>query len=544
MRYTFDRFCLDTDRYELRRDGTPIHIEPQVIELLKLLLESGGRMVSKDEMIEKIWRGRIVSEAAISSRIKAARQALDDDGQAQRYIRTVHRKGFRFVAAVSRTGVDVGQPPIGQEAGQTVPQPPTAAPDVNPSPGEGRASRPTVAVLPFGNLSPDPEQEYFSDGVTADVISRLSKHRWINVIARNTTFSFKGRAMDVRELGALLQADYVVEGSVQRSGNRIRVGVELVDSRSGHSRWSERYDRELEDIFALQDEITETIAARLEPEIGFAERNKVIRMRAPDLQAWDCFHLGIFHFFRFTGPDNVEAQRLLRRSQELDPLLGDAFAWWAYAVVLGMVYWDTPPTPALLDDALGACDRALAMDRGNATFHALRARVLLARQEYEEAIAGSRAAIELNPSFAAAHCGLGDSLAYEKRYDEAFKCFDKAIALSPNDPQAWAFYSYGALAMIFKGDYATALLWTDKATSIPNCQYWAQAHRVVALAYLGRLDDAKTAVERLLREVPRFCLRFAREKLFYLREQEQVDCYLEGLRRAGVPEGCSGHSYV
>jgi TolB-like protein len=540
MRYSFDAFSLDTDRFELSREGTPIHLEPQVLELLVLLVENCDRMVSKDEIIDKVWRGRVVSEAAVSSRIKAARQALDDDGRAQRCIRTVHRKGFRFVAEVRSSGApdaaaeqpgEVLPTSIESDAGTLAPPSAAAA-----APGAGHAARPAVAVLPFSNLSAEPDQEYFSDGVTDDLMARLSKHRWIDVIARNTSFGYKGKAVDVREIGTTLGVDYVVGGSVRRAGNRVRVGVQLVDTRNGHSKWAEHYDRELADIFRVQDEITEMIAARLEPEIGSAERNKLVQSRPPDLQAWDCYHLGIHHFYKFTGPDNVEAQRLLRRSQELDPLLGEAFAWWAYAVILGMIYWDTPPTAELLDDALAACDEALAIDGQNATFHALRARVLLARREYDQAIVENQAAIALNPSFAAAHCGLGDSLTYEKRYEEAMHCFDRAVALSPNDPQLWAFYSYGALAMIFKGEYATALQWTDKAASIANCQYWTRAHRVVALAHLERLDDARRTGEQLLREMPRFSCRFAREKLFYLREQDQVECYLEGLRLAGIPQ--------
>ena len=529
MRYTFDEFSLDSDRFELARNGQAVHIEPQVVELLLLLIENSGRMVSKDEIIDKIWHGRIVSEAAVSSRIKTARQALGDDGQQQRYIRTIHKKGFRFVGDVAEPdGKAAAQAPSASSAAPSAEAPARA--------DEGHARRPAVAVLPFNNLSPDPEQEYFSDGISADVIARLSKHRWIDVIARNTSFGYKGQSVDVREVGTALGVDYVVEGSVQRAGNRVRISAQLVDARSGHSKWTERYDRELSDIFALQDEITEMIAARLEPEIGFAERNKVIHARTPDLQAWDCYHMGIYHFYKFTGPDNVEAQRLLRQSQQLDPQLGEAFAWWAYAVILGMIYWETPPTAALLDEALAACDRALAIDGHNASFHALRARVLLARREYDQAIVENQAAIDLNPSFAAAHCGLGDSLAYESRYDEALHCFERAIALSPNDPQLWAFYSYGALALIFKGEYATAAEWCDRAANIPNCQYWTHAHRTVALAHLDRPEEASRCAASLRREVPHFSCRFAREKLFYLRNPEQVERYIDGLRSAGIPE--------
>lgn len=529
MLFLFDNFSLDTDRFELRRGEKLIRAEPQVVELLAHLVANNHRLVTRDEIVEKIWLGRVVSEAAISSRIKAARHALDDDGIAQRYIRTVHRKGFRFVgemrhgSGTSRVETLTPEALVGSDG-----------PSLH-------GARPSVIVLPFINLSSDLEQEYLSDGITADVIARLSKYRWIDVIARNTSFGYKGKAMDVRELGALLQVDYVVEGSVQRVGSRIRIGVQLIDAHTGHSKWSDRNDRELADIFVLQDEITEIMAARIEPEIGVAERNRVHlmhppRANAPDLKAWESYHLGVFHFFRFTGPDNVEAQRLLRHSQELDPQFGEPFAWWAYATILGMVYWDTSPTQDLLDEALKACDRALEIDGQDATFHALRARVLLARQEYDQAITANEMAISLNPSLAAAHCGLGDSLTYETRYDEAVRSFDKAIALSPNDPQIWAFYSYGALSMIFSGQYEKALQWAEKAASIPNHQYWTLAHRAVALACLGRIDEAQAAADRLLHKLPRFCRNFAREKLFFLREPDQVELYLEALRLAGIPE--------
>lgn len=535
MRYQFDDFELDTDRFELSRGGVALATEPQVIELLVMLVQNRHRMLTKEEINESVWRGRIVSDSALSSRIKIARKLLEDDGRTQRYIRTVHKKGFRFIAPVQELSEAED---VNATLGPSVAEPPEAEPDSTGAPREPvtHSAKPAVAVLPFTNLTNDPGQEYFSDGITTDIISNLSKHRWLDVVARNTSFGFKGQATNLQVLGQTLGVDYVVEGSVQRAGDRVRVNVHLTDCHSGHTQWADRYNRQIADIFELQDDITETIAARLEPEIGYAERNKVVHNRPANLQAWDCYHLGVYHFYRFTGPDNIEAQRLLRQSQKLDPYFGEAFAWWAYAVILGMVYWDTKPTQALLDEALSACDQALSLMPSNATFHALRARVLLARREYRSAISENRKAIELNPTFAAAYCGLGDSLAYETRYDEALKNFRKSVALSPNDPQMWAFLTYGALAMIFRGDYEIALEWLDRAATIPNCQYWTSAHRAVALAYLNRTSAAHDATARLLLELPGFSVAFAREKLFYLKEQAQIDCYLEGLRRAGVPE--------
>jgi TolB-like protein len=327
MIYRFAAFELDIERFELRKGGVPVAVEPQVFALLALLVTNRERMVSKDEIHERIWSGRIVSEAALSSRIRSVRQAIGDAGDAQRLIRTVHGKGFRFVGHVIDS---TGAPTSPEQPKPTLPENATADPN---------RMRPVVAVLPFASLSDDPEQEYFSNAITTDIIANLSKHRWLDMIARNRTLGYKGKPVDIAQLARDLDIMYVVEGSVRRSGNRIRVTAQLHDAYTGINLWSDRYDRRLEDVFAVQDEITAMIAARLEPEIGLAERQKVLRADSRDLRAWDCYHLGVAHFFRFTTEGNREAQRLLQQSRELDPNFGEAHAWWAYAVVLGMVYW-------------------------------------------------------------------------------------------------------------------------------------------------------------------------------------------------------------
>ena len=345
------------------------------------------------------------SEAALSSRIKSLRHLLGDTKK-QQYIHTIHKRGFLYVANVTPIGAT-------DSAEQTNPASPATTNHTTTPVVKSNVKKPIVAVLPFTNLSGDSEQEYFVDAITTDLITRLSKHRWLQVIARNTMLGYKGKTLDVRQLANMLGAIYVIDGSVQRAGNRIRVAANLIEAKTSHQIWTDRYDRELDDIFDLQDEITETIAVRIEPEIGFAERNRVVYIRPGNLQAWDAYHLGIYHFFKFTGDDNLEAQNLLKQSQELDPDFGEAYAWWAYAVVFGMVYWDTKPTQELMDQALTACDKALSLDSQNASFHALKARKKVARCEYNRALTENEMALELNPSVAAAHCGLGDSLAYE-----------------------------------------------------------------------------------------------------------------------------------
>ncbi|MGI9422514.1 MAG: adenylate/guanylate cyclase domain-containing protein [Hyphomicrobiaceae bacterium] len=399
------------------------------------------------------------------------------------------------------------------------------------------ACKPCIAVLPFNNMSGDQEQEYFSDGLTEDIITALSKHRWLGVVARNSTFSFKGQSLDVRKFAADLGADYVVEGSVRRARQRIRVTAQLIDTATGNHIWAERYDRKLEDIFDVQDEITETVVGQIEPEIGIMIRQKVERAPRRDLQAWDCYHLGITNFYKFTAEGNREAQRLLQRSRQLDPGFAEAHAWWAYAAILGMVYWDTEPENELLDNALAATREAVAIDNQNALLYMLMGRVQLARREYKSALAESETAVRLNPTLAPAFCGLGDALSYEGRNAEAIAHFEKAVAMSPNHPQLWAFLSYGALNFIFNHEFERALDWAERARDIPNCQYWATAHAAVALTYLDRPVDARKMVANLLSEQPNFSLVFAEHKLFYLKLPEQLELYLRGLEKAGVSPG-------
>ena len=491
-------------------------LEPRAMSLLVHLVEHRDRVVSKTELLDEVWGDRYVSESALTTQIKAIRRAVGDTGREQHVIRTVHGQGYMFVADVE------------PEPGVTTPVPePTVRADAT--------ANPVVAVLPFENQSGDPSRDHVADGLTAEVITGLTKHRWLRVLTSAMSSGYRGRSDAVAELRDQLGVGYVVSGTVRFSGDRLRVTVELTETETGTTRWADRFDRDVDDLFDVLDEITGVIVAHLEPEVGSAERERVARRPRTDLRAWDLYHLGIAHFFRFTAADNLEAQRLLDEARRLDPDFADAHAWWSYAVILGMTYWDTEPTADALDTALEATKVALEHDHHNAVFHMLRGRVHLARRDYGAALVENQLAIELNPTFAAAFCGLGDSLCYEARYDEAIAQFERSIALGSHDPQRWAFLSYGALALIFAGRFEEAVSWAERAEAIPNCQYWTTAHRVVALAHLGRHDEAERARDRLLAACPRFTIRYARAKLFYLKRPEQLDRYLGGLEIAGVP---------
>lgn len=511
---------LDLDRFELRRSGEVVALEPRAMQILIELIDRRHQVVTKTELLDAVWGDRFVSESALTTQIKSLRRAVGDTGREQSVVKTVHGRGYMFIAPVDdecagsdhRTGPLVGGTTTG---------------------GHGQ---PVIGVLPFEMLSADPSRAHVADGLTSDIVTALSKHRWLRVLTRATTSGYRGRPDAVARLRDELAVDYVIEGTVRVDDDRLRVTVSLTDATEGTSRWSDRFDRRIDELFDVLDEVTDVIVAIIEPEVGLAERARIIRQPHAAMQAWDLFHLGIAHFYRFTAQDNVEAQLLLGRARDIDPGFADAHAWWAYAVVLGMTYWETDPDPDVLSEALAATRRALAADDQNAVFHMLRGRVQLARRDYQAALSDNERAIELNPTFAAAFCGLGDSLCYEGRYDEALSQFARSVELGSHDPQRWAFLSYGALALVFAGRYEEAVEWAERATAIPNCQYWALAHKVVALAHLGRRDECAVAVTELVERCPEFGVRYARRKLFYLKRPEQLDLYSSGLTIAGLPD--------
>ena len=269
MILSFDDCEIDLERREFRRAGIAVHVEPQVFDLLVYLAQNGDRVVSKDEIFASVWEGRIVSDSTLTSRINAARKAIGDSGKEQKLIRTVSRKGLRFVG-------DVRTQPDSPEPADVLNSP------LDTTVGPARQAlqlpdRPAIAVLPFINMSGDLEQEYFSDGISEDIITGLSKLRWFFVIARNSTFTYKGKSVHMRQIAEELGVGYVLEGSVRKSGDRVRITAQLNDVSTGSHIWAERYDRDLADVFAVQDEITESIVAAIEPQLYAAENFRARR---------------------------------------------------------------------------------------------------------------------------------------------------------------------------------------------------------------------------------------------------------------------------
>lgn len=504
---SFDPFRFEPATGRLWRGLQELSLTPKAAAVLRALVEHAGELVSKQTLFASAWRGTVVSDDALVACVQELRRALADDSRQPRFIETRHRRGYRFLPRVTQIAN-----------------------------GSDDSSRPTVAVLPFENASNDPGQEYFSDAITQDMITALSKHRSMLVVARAPSFAFRGPTIDVCRVGSELRADYIVAGSVGKQGARVRIRARLVETQSGGYVWAEQYDRELDSIFEVQDEIVATIAARIEPEVGSVERLRATRKSESAWRAWGCFHLGMKHFYQSTAHDNLEAQRFFRRAIQLDAGLAQAYAWLAYAEVLEMVYFDAEPNAERLANAVATARKAVALDERDAMTHFACGRALLASKVYPDAIAELESAVKLNPNLAVVYCGLGDSLAYDGRFGEAIPCFEKAIQLSPHDPQRWACYAYRALAHLLAGEFAPAVEWATQATRVPNCHYWPFAHRVAALGYLQRTAELPTAIAALLRLRPGFSCSFARERLFYIRAAAHLERYVEGLRRAGLEE--------
>jgi TolB-like protein len=288
-------------------------VEPQVFDLLVYLVENRDRVVNKDDLLASVWGGRIVSDSTLTSRINAARKAIGDSGEEQKLIRTIARKGFRFVGEVRNSmAAEPGHAELAEKSHEP-PRPALPLPD-----------RAAIAVLPFTNMTDDPAQDYFSDGISEDIITALSKLRWFFVIARNSSFIYKGKAVHMKQIADELGVGYVVEGSVRKVGGRVRITAQLNDAATGSHIWAERYDRELADVFAVQDEITEAIVAAIEPQL-FAAENFRARRKPPDsMDAWDLVMRALSHYWRVTRQDNLVAQALLEKAIVIDPNYGQA----------------------------------------------------------------------------------------------------------------------------------------------------------------------------------------------------------------------------
>jgi TolB-like protein/Tfp pilus assembly protein PilF len=522
LQFCFGEHVLDTDRRELRRGTDLIALEPQVFDLLVYLVQNRDRVVSKDNLVAAVWGGRIVSESTLTSRINAVRKAVGDSGAQQSLIRTIARKGIRFVSEVHELRASGG-----------------AVTAEQPSATLAVPNRPSIAVLPFTNMSGDIEQEYFVDGVTEEIITALSRVRWFFVIARHSTFAYKNREIDLKQIARELGVRYVLVGSVRRADDRVRVSARLIEGISGNNVWARSYDRALADIFAMQDEITQTLVGAIEPELSRAERERA-RVKARDsLDAWSIYQRGMFHLYRCTREDLAQARELFQHAIAIDPEFGPAYSGLGEAYYYEVVYGFAESNQENRDRAIGPARRAVTLDVEDAGAHCTLGRIRYLRREYPPAISELKMALELNPSLALAHYGLGAALVFSGRAAEAFVHLEAAIRLSPHDPNMGSFLVRIADAKYFAGDYEGAIALALKALGQPNFQWSRYAVLIAALGQLGRLDDAQRYLTEVIHERPDFSIAFVRNTHLF-GAQDIMARYCEGLRKAEVPEAaCS-----
>ena len=523
MQFVFAEHTLDTDRRELRRGAEAVAVEPQVLDLLICLVENRNRVVTKDDLIASVWGGRIVSDATLTSRIYAARKAVGDSGQGQRLIRTVSRKGLRFIGDVQA-------------------QPPSAAPQ--PTAGAGAtdelrgyrplplSERPAIAVLPFDNMSGDPQQDYFTDGISEDIITALSKLRWFFVMARNSSFIYKGKAVNIKQVGQELGANYVVEGSVRKLGDRVRITAQLNDVTTGSHIWAERYDRNLADVFAVQDEITEAIVAAIEPQICAAENLRARRKPPERLDAWELVMRALSHYWRVTRQDNLIAQELLEKAVAIDPNYGQALGLLAtsHTFSVHMGWADKAIVAPIAERVALAAIEADAEDPW--AHHALGCTHLFARR-FDDAVAEFEVALRLNPNFSLAQCYYCVSLAYSGRWQEGEEAAARALRFSPRDPLSALYHGAASYAQYVGRNYENAM--QAARESIRLRSDFVGAHRVLVAAagMAGQTAVAAAALQELRRVQPDISLAWIATAMPIKLDADR-EHYLEGFRRAGL----------
>ena len=395
--------------------------------------------------------------------------------------------------------------------------------------------KPSIAVLPFDNMSTDPEQDFFADGISEDIITELSKFRSLFVIARNSSFAFRGQATEVKEVSRKLGVRYVVEGSVRRSGNRVRITAQLIDAVDDKHLWAERYDRDLEDIFAVQDEVTHAIVTTIEPHLASSERQRARRKPTENLGAWECYQRGLWHLYQYQRDDLAQGLTLLERATSLDPTFSSAYAGLALALYYHVILGFACDRDAEMARALDAGKTAVKLDENDPFAHVSLGRIYTLHRQHDTAIAQCDVAIALTPSYANAHFGRAHSLWMSGRAREAIASHDEAMRLSPRDPILWAFMASKAIALIMLGRYEEGLDWALQAQRQPSTALWAFLPEASALALLDRNDEARAALERARQLQREVSVEFV-DKVLPITDTEYRKIFIGGLVKAGMPE--------
>ena len=527
MQSVFGGYALDADRRELTRGSEAIAVGPQVFDLLVYLVQNRERVVSKDDLLDVVWGGRIVSESTLTSHINAVRKAIGDSGEQQRLIRTIARKGFRFVGEVREAQSSDGFSSLktGLDKLREAPAGMVALPD-----------KPSIAVLPFQNLSGDPEQEYFADGVVEDIIVALSHIRWLFVVARNSSFTYKGRLVEEKQVGRELGVRYVLEGSVRHAASRVRITGQLIDAATGAHLWADRFEGTLDDIFELQDQVTASVVGAIAPQLERAEIERAKRKPTGSLDAYDYHLRGMASFHQGTRDAINEALPLFHKAIQLDPEFASAYGMAAWCHFWRKINgWMTDPAQEAAEGAqlarraveLGK-DDAVALTRGgNALGHF--------GGDLDSCIALVDRALALNPNLSAAWYLGGFMKVSRGEPDAAIEHLARAMRLSPLDPEMFRMQAGTALAHLLAGRFDAASSWAERATRELPSFLLAVGIIAASHALAGRMDEARRAMLDLRQLDPALRISNLAEWIL-LQRPEDLATLTDGLRRAGLPK--------
>ncbi len=562
--FRFDDFELDRGTFELRRAGQPVPLQRLPFELLYLLIECRGQLVTRHQIIERLW-GKTVfvdSENGINTAVNKIRRALNDDADEPRFVVTVPAKGYRFVAAMSlpngeSSGLHLSQSAINGDELETAELPAEAGDaaarigvekqpvgkkywrnvllsvglvlmvaaavlalhfGLRPpaSPALPLPDQPSIAVLPFTNMSGDRQQEYFSDGITDDLITALSRIPNLFVIARTSSFTYKGKAATVQEVSRELGVKYILEGSVHKASDQIRITAQLVDATTGADLWAQHYDRPLKDIFALQDEIVQRIVTTLNLQLAVSEHGILITKRTENLEAYDYFLRGV-EFFTFGSPTKEpleKARQMFEKAIELDSRYSDAYAQLGSVLLVGQTsQWSHDPDG--VDRTIKLEQQSIALDNSNAFAYAIMSFAYTLKRQYDLGITDAERALAFDPNSKDGYASMANALAYSGKPAEAVVAAQKAMRL---DPRRRDFYSlFEGFSYMLMGSYERAIpLVKTYLASYPN---FIPGHLDLIVCYveLGRNEEARAEAAEVMRINPEFSLA-AQERISPLKE--------------------------
>jgi TolB-like protein len=525
--YRLGPFRLDAEAAILFRGAEPVALGRRAVALLSVLVERTGTPVSKDALIEAAWPGLTIEESNLTVQISALRRVFSEEPGGEQWIETLQRRGYRFVGPVSIE--DQGTAAVGAP----VPDFPMLA----SSSSLALPNQPSIAVLPFENMSGDIEQEYFADGMVEEIITALSRFRSLFVIARNSSFTYKGRSVDVKQVGRELGVRYVLEGSVRKAANRVRIIGQLIDASTGAHLWADRFEGGLEDIFDLQDQVTASVVSAITPTLEQAEIERVKRKLTESLDAYDYYLRGMAALYQFRNREaNAEALRLFRRSIELDPDFASAYGLAAHCYVLRKANGWIVDSENEITDAARLARQGVALGGADAlTLTAAGTVLAYVVRNLDAGAAYIDQALLLNANLAFAWFWGGYVKLWLGECDVAIERFERAMRLSPLDPRMPRVQAAIADAHFHAGRYDEASSWATIAIrEVP----YHNGLRILAAsnALAGRQKQAKLAMARLRQLDPELRVSNLGNVQGPYRRPEDVARYEDAMRKAGLPE--------